>query len=72
MITSYDWNTLYCLTDAAGCLMEHFHVAPGSLSLYFYIAYQYILESCEIENKEKVNIIYMYMLLLNYCYEIII
>ncbi|CAG2236290.1 unnamed protein product [Mytilus edulis] len=38
---------------AAGCLMEHFHVAPGSLSLYFYIAYQYILESCEIENKEK-------------------
>ncbi|CAC5398354.1 TRPM2 [Mytilus coruscus] len=35
------------------CLMEHFHVTPGSLSLFFYIAYQYILESCEIKNKKK-------------------
>ncbi|XP_052100114.1 transient receptor potential cation channel subfamily M member 2-like [Mytilus californianus] len=34
-------------------LMEKLHITAGSLSLYFYIAYQYIQESGAIQNKEK-------------------
>ncbi|XP_076101188.1 transient receptor potential cation channel subfamily M member 6-like [Mytilus galloprovincialis] len=36
-----------------GTFMEHIHVMPGSLSLYFYIAYQYIQESGKIIDKDK-------------------